>query len=256
MPETRPRVVVVTGASGGIGAATAREFAQYGDHVVLADLTPDRAQDHAAAISEQTGTKAIAVACDVTKSKSVEAMMQAAVDSFGSVDVLVNNAGITRDNLLFKLEEDEWDDVINVHLKGAYLCTRAAQSHMVRQQYGKIVNLSSTSALGNRGQANYSTAKAGLQGLTRTLAIELGPFNINVNAVAPGFVDSEMTRAVATRLGKDPEAHKAERAAKIPVRRVGQPEDIAALVHFLCSDKASYVSGQIIYACGGPESRR
>lgn len=256
MPETRPRVVVVTGASGGIGAATAREFAQYGDHVVLADLTPDRARDHAVAISEQTGTRAIAVACDVTKSESVEELMQAAVDSFGSVDVLVNNAGITRDNLLFKLEEDEWDDVINVHLKGAYLCTRAAQRHMVRQQYGKIVNLSSTSALGNRGQANYSTAKAGLQGLTRTLAIELGPFNINVNAVAPGFVDSEMTRAVATRLGKDPEAHKAERAAKIPVRRVGQPEDIAALVHFLCSDKASYVSGQIIYACGGPESRR
>ncbi len=254
--ETKPRVAVVTGASGGIGAATAREFARYGDSVVLLDLNLGQAQAHADAIATEHGGGALAMACDVTSRESVEAALAAAAEAFGSVDVLVNNAGITRDNLLFKLEEDEWDDVIAVHLKGAYLCSRAAQRYMVKQRYGKIVNLSSTSALGNRGQANYSTAKAGLQGLTRTLALELGPFNINVNAVAPGYVDTEMTRAVARRMGKDPDAYKAERAATIPIRRVGQPEDIAALLHFLCSDRASYVSGQIIYACGGPETRR
>lgn len=253
---TKPRVAAVTGASGGIGAAIARELARTGDHVVLLDVNAENARVQAEAIAAEHGGGALAMACDVTARESVEAALAAAAEAFGSVDVLVNNAGITRDNLLFKLEEDEWDDVIAVHLKGAYLCSRAAQRYMVKQHYGKIVNLSSTSALGNRGQANYSTAKAGLQGLTRTLALELGPFNINVNAVAPGYVDTEMTRAVALRLGKDPEAYKAERAATIPIRRAGQPEDIAALVQFLCSDRASYVSGQIIYACGGPETRR
>lgn len=254
--DKKPRVAAVTGASGGIGAAIARELARTGDHVVLLDVNVENARVQAEAIAAEYGGGALAMDCDVTARESVEAALAAAAETFGSVDVLINNAGITRDNLLFKLEDDEWDDVIAVHLKGAYLCSRAAQRYMVKQRYGKIVNLSSTSALGNRGQANYSTAKAGLQGLTRTLALELGPFNINVNAVAPGYVDTEMTRAVARRLGKDPEAYKAERAATIPIRRAGQPEDIAALVQFLCSDRASYVSGQIIYASGGPETRR
>jgi len=256
MPETQPRIVVVTGASGGIGAAIAREFAAQGDDLVLLDLNPGPIAELARAIEADHGRRALALTCDVSLRESVDGAFAAAVERFGTVDVLVNNAGITRDNLLFKLEEDEWDAVISVHLKGAYLCSRAAQRQMVAQRYGKIVSISSTSALGNRGQANYSTAKAGLQGLTRTLALELGPYGINVNAVAPGYVDTEMTRAVARRLGKDPEAYRAERAAAIPVRRAGRPEDIAWLVHFLCSERASYVSGQIVYACAGPETRR
>ena len=256
MSETQPRTVVVTGAAGGIGAAIASEFASCGDNLVLLDLNPGPIGEAAREIESEHGGRALALTCDVSLRESVDDAFAAVVERFGTVDVLVNNAGITRDNLLFKLEEDDWDAVISVHLKGAYLCARAAQREMVAQNYGKIVNISSTSALGNRGQANYSTAKAGLQGLTRTLALELGPFGINVNAVAPGYVDTEMTRAVARRLGKDPEAYRDERARTIPVRRAGRPEDIAWLVHFLCSERASYVSGQIIYACGGPETRR
>jgi 3-oxoacyl-[acyl-carrier protein] reductase len=253
--DERRRVAIVTGAAGGIGAAIAATLARHGDRIVLADRDEEGARREAAAI-QKAGGEALAVACDVSVADSVEAMVRAAVEGFGTVDVLINNAGVTRDNLLFKMSEDEWDLVMGVHLKGAFLCTRAAQRHMVAQQYGKIVNVSSTAALGNRGQANYSTAKAGLQGLTRTLAIELGPFNVNVNAIAPGFIDTEMTRATARRLGRDPEAFKDERAERVPLRRVGIPQDIANVAQFLCSDDASYVSGQVIYVCGGPETRR
>ena len=178
--------------------------------------------------------------------------MAQTADRFGRLDILVNNAGVVRDNLLFKMSEDEWETVIDVHLKGAFLCSRAAQKYMVEQKYGRIVSLSSASALGNRGQANYSAAKAGLQGLTRTLAIELGPFGITVNAVAPGFIDTEMTRATARRQGIDPDQRIAEASKLIPVRRVGQPRDVANVICFLCSDEAGFVSGQIIYVAGGP----
>src|SRR5207248_9662887 len=179
------------------------------------------------------------------------AMVQDAIDKaanhFGRLDILVNNAGVVRDNLLFKMSEDDWDTVMKVHLKGAFLCSRAAQKYMVQQKYGRIVSLSSTSALGNRGQSNYSTAKAGLQGLTRTLAIELGPFGITANAVAPGFIDTEMTRATARRIGLDPDQRIEEAAKTIPVRRVGQPRDVANVICFLASEEAGFVSGQIIY---------
>ncbi|HEV7235642.1 MAG TPA: SDR family oxidoreductase, partial [Ktedonobacteraceae bacterium] len=171
---------------------------------------------------------------------------------FGRLDILVNNAGVLRDNLLFKMSESDWDTVMGVHLKGAFLCSRAAQKYMVEQKYGRIVSLSSTSALGNRGQSNYSTAKAGLQGLTRTLAIELGPFGITANAVAPGFIDTEMTRSTARRQGLNPDDIIAQASKTIPVRRVGQPRDIANVICFLCSDEASFVNGQIIYVAGGP----
>jgi 3-oxoacyl-[acyl-carrier protein] reductase len=184
----------------------------------------------------------------------VTAAVERAVGELGGLDVLINNAGVIRDNLLFKMTDDDWDTVIGVHLKGSFLCARAAQKHMVDNRWGKIVNLSSTSALGNRGQTNYSTAKAGLQGMTKTLAIELGPFGINVNAVAPGFIDTEMTRAVAVRVGVDPEERKAATAKMVPLRRVGVPEDIAGVVSFLCGPDSSYVTGQVIYVAGGPRA--
>ena len=166
----------------------------------------------------------------------------------------MNNAGVLRDNLLFKMSDDDWETVMNVHLKGAFLCSRAAQKHMVNQKYGRIVSLSSTSALGNRGQTNYSTAKAGLQGFTKTLAIELGPFGITANAVAPGFIDTEMTRATARRQGHDPQQVIEMASKTIPVRRVGQPRDVANVICFLASEESSFVSGQIIYVAGGPRS--
>jgi 3-oxoacyl-[acyl-carrier protein] reductase len=245
------RVAFVTGAGRGIGAATALRLAEDGARIVLTDLDLDGCQQGVAEI-ERIGSQGLAISCDVTDKAAVEGAMQQAIDHFGRLDILVNNAGVIRDNLLFKMSDDDWETVMNVHLKGAFHCSRAAQVHMVKQRYGRIISLSSTSALGNRGQANYSTAKAGLQGLTRTLAIELGPFGITANAVAPGFIDTEMTRATARRQGFDPQ-ERIEAASKvIPVRRVGQPRDVANVICFLASEEASYVSGQIIYVAGGP----
>ena len=184
--------------------------------------------------------------------------MQAAVDriaaELGPPLVLVNNAGVTRDNLLFKMSDSDWDLVLHVHLRGSFLMTRAVQKHMTEATWGRIVNLSSTSALGNRGQANYSTAKAGLQGLTKTLAIELGKFGVTVNAIAPGFIVTDMTKATAARIGQEWEPYVAARAAAIPVQRAGQPEDIAHTVSFLVSEGAGFVSGQVIYVAGGPRA--
>jgi 3-oxoacyl-[acyl-carrier protein] reductase len=245
------RVAFVTGAGRGIGAATAVRLAEDGAQVILADIDPQGCEQVAAQV-KQVGSQALAVSCNVADHDAVEAAVQQGVDRFGRLDILVNNAGVLRDNLLFKMSDDDWETVMNVHLKGAFHCSRAAQVHMVKQRYGRIISLSSTSALGNRGQANYSTAKAGLQGLTRTLAIELGPFGITANAVAPGFIDTEMTRATARRQGFDPQ-ERIEAASKvIPVRRVGQPRDVANVICFLASEEASYVSGQIIYVAGGP----
>jgi 3-oxoacyl-[acyl-carrier protein] reductase len=242
----KDRVVLVTGGGRGIGAATAELFAREGARVVVSDMDPGPAEDVAGPI------KGLAVACDVTDREQVDAMVDRAVAELGHLDVLVCCAGIIRDNLLFKMSDDDWDSVIDTHLKGTFLCARAAQRPMVAQKYGKMVFLSSTSALGNRGQANYSAAKAGLQGMARTLAIELGPFNINVNAVAPGFVETRMTRATAERMGVDFEAFKIGAASQIPLQRVGRPEDIASVIAFLCSEDSSFVSGQTIYVRGGP----
>jgi 3-oxoacyl-[acyl-carrier protein] reductase len=173
------------------------------------------------------------------------------VSELGGIHILVNNAGVTRDNLLFKMTDEDWDMVMGVHLRGAFLMTRAAQKHFVEQRYGKILNLSSVSALGNRGQANYSAAKMGIQGFTRTLGIELGPYGVNANAIAPGFIATEMTDATARRLKMEPEELRRLNAEANPVRRVGQPEDIAAAAAFLCSDEASYITGQTLYVDGG-----
>ena len=242
----KDRVALVTGAGRGIGAATAQLLAREGARVAVSDLDEGPAQEIAGPIN------GLAIACNVSDRSQVESMVTRTVKELGRLDVLVACAGITRDNLLFKMTDDDWDAVIDTHLKGTFLCAQAAQKQMVEQKYGKMVFLSSTSALGNRGQANYSAAKAGLQGMARTLAIELGPFNVNVNTVAPGFVETRMTRATAERMGMDYEAFKLGAASQIPLRRVGQPEDIANVIAFLCSDEASFVSGQTVYVRGGP----
>ena len=242
----KDRVAIVTGGARGIGAATAQLFASEGARVVVSDLDEAPARE----VAEPIG--GLAIACDVSSRDAVESMVARTVQELGRLDILVTCAGIIRDNLLFKMTDEDWDAVIDTHLKGTFLCARAAQRHMVEQKSGKMVFLSSTSALGNRGQTNYAAAKAGLQGMARTLAIELGPFNINVNAVAPGFVETRMTRATAERMGVDYETFKMGAASQIPLRRVGQPSDIASVIGFLCSDEAGFVSGQTVYVRGGP----
>lgn len=251
MGRLEGRVVFVTGAGRGIGAATALRMAEEGARVALADIDSEGCKQVLAEF-ESIGAEGIALHCDVANSALVQAAIDQAAQHFGRLDILVNNAGVLRDQLLFKMSEEEWDTVLNVHLKGAFLCSRAAQKYMVEQKYGRIVSLSSTSALGNRGQANYSSAKAGLQGFTRTLAVELGPFGITANAVAPGFIDTEMTRSTARRQGFDPDQVIAQASKTIPVRRVGQPRDIANVICFLASEEAGFVNGQIIYVAGGP----
>ncbi len=253
MGQLDGRVAFITGAGRGIGAATALRMAEEGARVALADVDTEGCQQVAAEL-DRLGSEGLVVPCNVADSAMVQDAVDKTASHFGRLDILVNNAGVLRDNLLFKMSEEDWDTVMNVHLKGAFLCSRAAQKYMVQQNYGRIVSLSSTSALGNRGQANYSTAKAGLQGLTRTLSIELGPFGITVNAVAPGYIDTEMTRSTARRMGLDPQEMQTQAAKTIPVRRVGQPRDIANVICFLCSDEAGFVSGQIIYVAGGPRS--
>jgi 3-oxoacyl-[acyl-carrier protein] reductase len=245
------RVALLTGAGRGIGAATAQTLASQGAAVVIADMDLGPADETASTI-RANGGRAITAQVDVTDVDQIEAAVSRTVEEFGRLDILVACAGILRDNLLFKMSVDDWDSVIDTHLKGSFLAARAAQRYMVQQRYGKIVLISSTSALGNRGQSNYSAAKAGLQGLARTLSIELGQFGINVNAVAPGFIETRMTRATAERQGLDFEKVKADAASRIPVRRVGQPVDVANVIAFLASDESSYVSGQIIYVAGGP----
>jgi len=251
MAQDAQRVAIVTGAARGIGAATAGRLAADGMAVAVLDLDAAACTDTVDAITD-AGGRAMAVGADVSKADQVEAAVGKVAAELGPPAVLINNAGIIRDNLLFKMTEDDWDMVLGVHLRGAFLMSRAAQKHMVEQRYGRIVNLSSSSALGNRGQVNYSAAKAGMQGFTKTLAIELGPFGVTANAVAPGFIATDMTAATAARIGMSFEDFQAAAATQIPVRRVGQVEDVAYVISFLCSEGAGFVSGQVIYVAGGP----
>ena len=244
------KVAIVTGGAQGIGAAIAARLASEGAAVAVADLTAERGAETVESIVKDGG-RAVAYGADVSKTADVQTLVAAVVAEFGRVDVLVNNAGITRDNLLFKMTDEDWDSVINVNLRSAFLMSREVQKHFVAQKYGKIVSLSSRSALGNRGQANYAASKAGVMGLTATLAIELGPFGVNVNAVAPGYIATAMTDATARRIGLDPEQLKTAAANDTPVRRVGYPEDIAATVAFLAADESSFISGQTIQVNGG-----
>jgi 3-oxoacyl-[acyl-carrier protein] reductase len=240
------RTALVTGGARGIGAATAARLAAEGADVVVADFDRAAAEETAAAIGGR------AVRCDVTSREEVEAAVAAAAAPHGRLDILVTCAGILRDNLLHKMTDDDWEAVIDTHLRGTFLSAQAAQRHMVEQRSGAIVVISSTSALGNRGQANYSAAKAGIQGLAKTLAIELGPFGITVNCVAPGFIVTAMTEQTAERLGVSFDDLQEFSAGQIPVRRVGQPDDVAGVIAFLCSADAAFVSGQVIYVRGGP----
>jgi 3-oxoacyl-[acyl-carrier protein] reductase len=247
------RVAIVTGGARGIGAATARKLAEDGMAVAVVDLDEANCAETVKAI-EGAGGRAIAVGADVSVSDRVTAAVERVAAELGPPTVLVNNAGVLRDNLLFKMTDDDWETVMGVHLRGAFLCTRAVQKHMVDAGWGRIVNLSSTSALGNRGQANYATAKAGLQGFTKTLAIELGRFGITANAVAPGFIMTDMTQATAKRVGVDWDVFVKNAVSQIPVGRGGRPEDVANTVSFLVSEGAGFVSGQVVYVAGGPRA--
>ncbi|GAA1830893.1 SDR family oxidoreductase [Agromyces salentinus] len=247
------RTAIVTGAARGIGAATAIRLAADGYAVAVLDLDATSCTDTVAAI-EEAGGRAIAIGANVADSAAVTDAVARVADELGAPTVLVNNAGILRDNLLFKMTDDDWDAVLAVHLRGAFLMTRAVQAHQVEAKWGRIVNLSSTSALGNRGQANYAAAKAGMQGFTKTLAIELGRYNVTANSVAPGFIATDMLRQTAERMGITNEQLLEGAAKEIPVGRVGQPEDVAAAVSFFCSEAASFVSGQVLYVAGGPKA--
>ena len=253
MDSSNARVAIVTGAARGIGAAVAQRLSNDGLDVAVLDLDEAACADTVAAITSSGGT-ALAVGVDVADEAAVEAAVSRVADELGPPVVLVNNAGITRDNLLFKMTADDWDAVLSVHLRGAFLMSKAAQAYMTKAGWGRIVNLSSTSALGNRGQANYAAAKAGMQGFTKTLAIELGKFGVTANAIAPGFIETDMTAATAARVGVDFEEFKKMNAAAIPVQRTGKPEDIAAAASFFCSDEAGFVSGQVLYVAGGPRN--
>jgi 3-oxoacyl-[acyl-carrier protein] reductase len=245
------RTAIVTGAARGIGAATALRLALQGNSVAILDLDEADCAVTVRSITDAGGT-AVGVAADVADEASVAAAVQRVEAELGPPTILVNNAGILRDNLLFKMSVDDWDSVMSVHLRGSFLMTRAVQSFMVDARWGRIVNLSSTSALGNRGQVNYAAAKAGLQGFTKTLAIELGPFGVTANAVAPGFIATDMTAATARRIGVSFEEFEKAMAAQTAVRRVGTPEDVAGAVAYMASDAASFVSGQVLYVAGGP----
>jgi 3-oxoacyl-[acyl-carrier protein] reductase len=247
------RVAIVTGAGRGIGAAIAHRLAADGMSVGVVDLDEQGSRRTAKEIMEYGG-RAIPIGADVADETAAGNAVQQTAAELGPVTVLVNSAGIIRDNLIFRMSTADWDSVMDVHLRGAFLMTRAAQTHMTQAKWGRIVNISSTSALGNRGQANYAAAKAGLIGFTKTLALELGKFGVTANAIAPGFVETEMTAATAARQGLDFEEWKSSIARDIPLGRIGQPEDIAAVASFLCSEDAGYVSGQVIYVSGGAKS--
>jgi 3-oxoacyl-[acyl-carrier protein] reductase len=251
--DTEQRTAIVTGAARGIGAAVARRLSSDGMAVAVLDLNKDDCQGIVDEIKGLGGV-ALAVSADVALEGSVSDAVELVAREVGPPTVLVNNAGIIRDNLLFRMSLDEWDAVMNVHLRGSFLMARAVQGYMTGATFGRIINMSSVSALGNRGQANYAAAKAGLQGFTKTLALELGKFGVTVNAIAPGFIETDMTAATAQRMGMDFEELKRRASSEIPVQRTGTPADVAHTASFLASEGAGFVSGQVIYVAGGPRT--
>jgi 3-oxoacyl-[acyl-carrier protein] reductase len=247
------RVAFVTGGSRGIGKGIVERFAEEGAKVAFIDVNEEALSEATHELREK-GYEVFSKVASVTDEQQIEDAVKEAYETLGSLDILVNNAGVIRDNLLFKMTDSDWQTVMDVHLKGSFLAARAAQKYMVQNQYGRIINISSTSALGNRGQANYATAKAGLQGFTKTLAIELGRYGITANSVAPGFIETDMTKATAERIGIPFEDLIKASVSQIPVGRSGKPEDIANAVAFFADERSSFVSGQVIYVAGGPKN--
>ena len=239
------KTAVVTGGSRGLGRAICLELARGGANVVLCYAGNEAAANETVAACESLGAKAVAVRCDVSKEDEVKALMGAALKTFGRIDILVNNAGITKDGLLMMMKPEDFDAVIAANLRGAFLCMKAVARQMVKQRYGRIVNLSSVVGLrGNAGQVNYAASKAGVIGMTKSLAKELAGRNITVNAVAPGFIDTDMTAVL-------PEAAKEALLKTIPMARLGQPEDVARAVAFFAADETAYVTGQVLCVDGG-----
>ena len=247
------KTAIVTGAARGIGFAVARQLAKEGASVVLTDINAEGIADAAARLAAD-GLSAHGIAANVASAVDCERAVAGAIETFGGLHILCNNAGVTRDGFMINMSEEDWDLVLSVGLKGAFLLAKAAMPHLIDQQWGRIINISSRAYLGNPGQANYSAAKAGLIGLTRSLAIEEGRYGITVNAIAPGFIATDMTRQTAERMGITFEQFLEGAAKEIPVARVGQPEDIAATASFLASEGAGFVSGQVIYVAGGPKA--
>ncbi len=238
------RVAIVTGSGRGIGRAIALKLAQQGTSIVVNDIVPSSAEEVVEEI-KAGGGKGIACGGDVSQSQDVSRLVQTATSTYGKVDILVNNAGITRDGLLLELSDSDWDQVLSINLKGAFLCTREVLRHMIRQRWGRIINIASVVALvGNAGQANYASAKAGLVALTKTTAREVASRSITANAIAPGFIDTEMTRKLSENL-------KQEIVKQLPIGYFGSPEDVAQAVVFLASEEARYITGQVLNVDGG-----
>jgi len=245
------KIVLVTGASRGIGKTIATKFASEGAKVCLIDINKEILNTTIEEITDK-GFEAKGFVCDVSDSKQVNDVVEKIIKEYKTIDILVNNAGVLRDNLIFKMSDSDWDTVMDVHLKGSFNFARAVQTKMVENKFGRIINTSSSSALGNRGQVNYSTAKAGLQGFTKTLAAELGKFGITTNAVAPGFIETDMTKETAKRIGISFEDMVKGSIRRIPVGRSGKPEDVANAVMFYAMEDSSFINGQILYVAGGP----
>jgi len=243
--RVKDQVAVVTGSGRGIGEATVLKLAEEGAKIVVNDLNEDSANQVAAKVREM-GREAISVVADISRYDEAQKLIEQTVNHFGRIDILVNNAGLNRDKLIQDMTEKDWDDVVDVDLKGAFLCCKFASKYMIEQKYGKIVNVSSRAWMGNPGQANYSAAKAGIVGLTKALAWEFGRYNINVNAVAPGVIATELVRSHPKF-----DMIKERALANMPIKRIGEPIDVASVILFLVSEESSYVTGEVIHVSGG-----